>query len=947
VPGAAAVFYDPLVNIRNASFPMRRLALAAATLTLALAAHAADVKTARYYEDALSRYEKRDYAGAVVQLKNALKLDKTQLPVHVLLGKALLASGDAIGAQVAFEEALRLGVNRAEVVLPLATALVDQGKPGTVLEDARFSPAGLPTELRAAMTVARANAAADTGDARAALQMLDEARALAPRDAAPWLAEVSIRLRMAQPAEAQAAADKALALAPSSAQAHYLRGTVAHARGQGQAALDAYRRALAIEPNHVESLVSRAGLLLDLKRDAEAQRDVAQLRQVAPLDPRGAYLQALLAEKAGRSAEVRAALRDVTGLLDPVPMEYLRYRPQLLMLGGLAHYGLNEREKALPYLEAVQRSQPGSGAAKLVAQIQISQNSLDKAIESLDGYLRRNPTDTQATLLLASAQIAQGRHARAAAIAEQALRTQESAPMRGLLGLSLAVGGRVPDAVDALEASFKADPKQIATGTALAQIRLQAGDSKRAIQVLQTLLQSYPRQAGLLNLLGSAKARSGDAAGARQALEQALALDPGFVSPQVQLARLDADAGRLDAAQQRLQQALSKDDKALEPTLAMAQLAERRGRLDDARRWYEKADDIAGPNVIDPALALVDFLLRQGQPEAAREAAKRLSNRAPEAVPVLIALARVSLANDDAAGARTGLSRASTLADHDVGALARIAVLQLQANHPQGAQHTLNKALAERPNSLPLQALMVDAEIRLGELAAAEKRARTIATQNPKLAVGPSLLGDVATARGQATAAVEAYRNAHRLQPGTDTLLRLYRATAPQDPAAAQKLAEQWVASHPRDAVVRRVLADGYARLGQWPAARGAYQALLKLTPEDAEAWNNLAQVQLRQKDSEALASAERALALKPGVPHIVGTAGWAAFQAGQNDKALQRLRDARLRDPGNPTTRFYLATVLARAGRNAEAREELQAALRTAEFAEAKDAQALLQTLK
>ncbi len=946
MPVPAGVFYDRLVNIRNASLPMRQLAIAAA-LAGTLAAQAADMKSARFYEDALSRYEKQDYPGAVVQLKNALKLDKTQLSVHVLLGKALLASGDSVGAQVAFEEALRLGVNRAEVVLPLSTALVNQGKPQVVLTDTRFAPAGLPTELRAAMSVVRANAAADTGDPRAALQMLDEARALAPRDAAPWLAEVTVRLRMGQPAEAQAAADKALALAPGLAQVHYLRGTIAHARGQGQAALDAYGRALAIQPAHLETLVSRAGLLLDLKRDAEAQRDIAQLRQVAPLDPRGGYLQALLAEKAGRGAEVRAALRDVTGLLDPVPMEYLRYRPQLLMLGGLAHYGLNEREKALPYLEAVQRSQPGSGAAKLVAQIQISQNNLDKAIESLEGYLRRNPADTQATLLLASAQIAQGRHTRAAATAEQALRTQDSAPMRGLLGLSLAVGGRVPDALDALEASFKADPKQLATGTALAQIRLQAGDTRRATQVLQTLLQHHPKQAGLLNLLGSAKARGGDAAGARQAFEQALAVDPAFVSPQVQLARLDADAGKFDAAQQRLQQALAKDDKALEPTLAMAQLAERRGRLDDARRWYEKADDIAGPNVIDPALELVEFLLRQGQPEAAREAGKRLSNRAPEAVPVLIALARISLANDDEAGARTGLNRASTLADHDVGALARIAVLQLQANHPQGAQHTLTKALAERPNSLPLQALMVDAEIRLGELAAAEKRARTIATQNPKLAVGPSLLGDVATARGQRAAAIDAYRTAHRLQPGTDTLLRLLRATAPQDPQGAQKLAEQWLASHPRDAVVRRVLADGYARLGQWPAARDAYQALLKLTPEDAEAWNNLAHVQLRQKDGAALASAERALALKPGVPHIVGTAGWAAFHAGQTDKALQRLREARLRDPGNPTTRFYLATVLARSGRSAEAREELQAALRSQNFAEAQDAQALLQTLK
>ncbi|WP_346014392.1 XrtA/PEP-CTERM system TPR-repeat protein PrsT [Rubrivivax gelatinosus] len=934
------------MKIRNAFVPMRP-ALFALAFTAAVAAHAADMKSARFYEDALSRYEKRDYAGAVVQLKNALKTDKTQLPVHVLLGKALLANGDAVGAQVAFEEALRLGVNRAEVVLPLAQAMVGQGKPQALLEQPRFAPAGLPTELRAAMTVMRADASADTGDARSALQLLDEAKALAPRDPGPWLAEVTLRLRTGLPNEAQAAADKALALAPGLAQAHYLRGTVAHARGQFQAALDSYGRALGIDPAQVEALVSRAGLLLDLQRTADAQRDVDRLRKAAPADPRGAYLQALLAEKAGRGTESRAALRDVTGLLDPVPMEYLRYRPQLLMLGGLAHYGLGEQEKALPYLEAVQRALPGTGAAKLIAQIQLTQNNVDRAIESLETYLRRHPQDSQATLLLAAAQMAQGRHARAAAIAEEALRQGDSPQMRGLLGLSLAAGGKMPDAVQALEAAFKADPKQLPAGIALAQIRLQSGDARRAAQIVQTLLQNHPRQPGLLNLLGSAKARLGDSAGARQAFEQALALDPRFVAPQVQLARLDAAAGKPDAAQQRLQQALARDDKALEPTLEMARLSERRGRLDDARRWYEKADDVAGPNLFDAALELVDFHLRHDQPEAAREAAKRLTTRAPEAVPVLITLARVSLANDDLPAARTGLTRASTLADHDVGALVRIALLQLAANHAQGAQHTLNKALAERPDSVPVQALMVDAEIRGGDVAAADKRARSLAAQYPKLAVGQALLGDVALARGQTAAAVEAYRGAHRLQPSSESLLRLYRVLAPREPAAAQTLLEHWLATNPRDLVVRRTLADGYARAGQWPAAASAYQALLKQTPDDAEALNNLAQVQIRQKDAAALQTAERALALKPGAPHILGTAGWAAFQAGQTDKALQRLRDARLRDPGNASTRYYLATVLARSGRTAEAREEVQAALRTPSFAEAKDAQTLLQALK
>ena len=97
-----------------------------------------------------------------------------------------------------------------------------------------------------------------------------------------------------------------------------------------------------------------------------------------------------------------------------------------------------------------------------------------------------------------------------------------------------------------------------------------------------------------------------------------------------------------------------------------------------------------------------------------------------------------------------------------------------------------------------------------------------------------------------------------------------------------------------------------------------------------------------------ALAVAERALALKPDVPYIMGTTGWAAHLAGQSDRGIQLLRNARLRDPANPDTRYFLGAVLTARGRSTEAREELQGAL-TGErvTAYAKEARQLLATLK
>lgn len=255
---------------------------------------ASDPKASKFYEDALARFEKHDISGAIVQLKNALQSDKSMLPVHVLLGKALLANGDAGAAEVAFTEALRLGVNRAEVVVPMARAVIAQGKQNELLEQGRYAVAGLPPTVQVALLLLRASAHADVGDVRSALKTIEEARALSPASADAWLAEVPVRIRARQFREAQAAADKALGLDPQSAEVLYQRGSIAHVRGDLNAALASYDKALTIDSRHLEALVSRAGLLIDIGRAEPARRDINTVLRESPQDPRGAYLKSLL-----------------------------------------------------------------------------------------------------------------------------------------------------------------------------------------------------------------------------------------------------------------------------------------------------------------------------------------------------------------------------------------------------------------------------------------------------------------------------------------------------------------------------------------------------------------------------------------------------------------------------------------------------------------------------
>lgn len=920
----------PVVRRSDRSLRLPGLFLSLALMLVAPLALAADERASRYYEDALTRFEREDHAGAVIQLKNALQIDKGLLPVHVLLGKALLANGEMVAAEAALNEALRLGVSRAEVVLPLARAVLGQGRPADLLDETKFPTTGLSAVTLAELLVLKAGAHADLGKPREAMPLLERARQVQPNSAGPWLAEVPIRIRARQMAEARAAADRALLLAPDSAEALYIRGSVSHAGNDIATALDFYGRALAQDGDHLESLLARAGIRLDAGDLALAEADLESLKRSAPRDPRATYLRALAAERGGRAKEARDALAEVTGLLDPIPLETLRYRPQVLILGGLSHYGLRQFEKAKPYLETIQRDQPASPASKLLAQIHVADGNHDRAVEVLEAYLRNQPRDVQAQLLLANAHLVQRRHSRAIQVLQSALQVNDSAALRSALGIALLQSDRPNEALPQLEQAYRMAPSDLRTGVELGNLYLRARRPADAAKVAEALLKRQPENPTLQNLLGAVRDQQGKGKQARAAFEQALKLAPDHVPASLNLARLDAKEGRLDAAAQRLDGVLQREPRNAEVLMQRGLIAEQLGADAAATSFYARAFDHSAADDLKPGLMLVTHHLRANRVTAAAEAVRQLTLKAPDDLSVQMANARVALAAKDPAAARTYLGRASRAAEFDPQLQVQVALMQMQAGDAKAAQYSLSKALQSDPQHVVAQAMMVEAEIALGDLQPAEQRARALAASQPKLSQAQALLGDVAMARGQPDAAVKAYRTAHDLQPTTTSLLRLHRVLSGIDADGARQLAQQWLRRHPEDADVHAALADAHARSGQMAAARQGYERVLALRPDDADALNNYAHVLLHLKDPGALKVAERALALRPETPHVIGTAGWAAHHAGQTDRALQLLRDARLRDPANDETRFYLATVLATAGRKAEARQELESALRS-----------------
>ncbi|HSD38790.1 MAG TPA: tetratricopeptide repeat protein, partial [Rhodocyclaceae bacterium] len=411
-------------------------------------------KAGKFYEDGLARFKKNDMDGAIIQLKNALQQDNRLLAAHVLLGRALLRDGNPPAAEVAFNEALRLGVNRSEVLPSLGRSYLMMGQPKMVIE--RVAGDDLSTQAKAEVLSIRGMAYAELGNYPQASKSFEDARAVDPSSVVPLLAEIPVLLARGQGERARLLADRAVAMAPTNADAWNMSASVAHAAGDLRTALDRYSKSLLLEPGLIDARIARSAIYLDQKRDTDAERDLDELKRVMPKEARASYLRAVLAGRRGKNDEVKAALAEIAQVVDGLPREWVASREQFLTLGAVSHHGLGDRVKAQAYLDAVIALNPRNlGARKLLASIQLDAKNFSGAEQSLDPILHDAPNDAQALFLMGQLRLAQKRYVQATQLLERAAQLGgDSAEVRAAIGFTRLALNDGEAGIKSLEASF-------------------------------------------------------------------------------------------------------------------------------------------------------------------------------------------------------------------------------------------------------------------------------------------------------------------------------------------------------------------------------------------------------------------------------------------------------------------------------------------------------------
>jgi tetratricopeptide (TPR) repeat protein len=347
-------------------------------------------------------------------------------------------------------------------------------------------------------------------------------------------------------------------------------------------------------------------------------------------------------------------------------------------------------------------------------------------------------------------------------------------------------------------------------------------------------------------------------------------------------------------------------------------------------------------------------LQARDQMPSAETVIEEASRRHPGNRDLLMRLASLRLALNDAAGANAVAEQLSALEDGGAGAR-RIAAASLLREGRLDEGASLLEALVNDPGSSG-NALtdLVATYLRQNESQRAVSLLEDLIAQNPANLQAQVLRAELHLRDGDTQAAEAVLRRSVEAAPESNIgYLTLARLKLQQgELAAAQEAAEAGLEAVPGDQPLGLLLAQLYELQGDFDGAIDIYGALYESNPDSALLANNYASLlaEFREDDAETVALARRIARRLRGstVPHFQDTYGWVAFLSGNVDEAMTVLTEAAAALPENALVRYHLGRVEAAAGNTAAARTELEAALAiNPDFPKAASARAVLATLE
>lgn len=869
--------------------------------------------------DASQYQQKGDNKAALIQLKNAASKSPEDAEVRIRLATLYNLTGDPVSAEKEIRKAISLGADATRTAPELAKALMQQGQGQKAIDESAAAAAKAGPELLAIR-----------GDAFLSLNQTDKARdayqqALAAK---PGYAEALLgmaRLAMIgkDVAGASALTEQAIAANPKDPSVYFFKAALLRAQdGKSDEAIAALGQAITLKPDFANALVERATLEIGARKFDAAKADLDAARKVAPNAMIVAYTQALLDFTQGKFGAAHETLQKLLNSAS-------EHMPTLL-LSGATELNLGLLNQAEQHLKKYIGKNPDSAhARKLLAQAQLKSAEPADAAATLAPLLKDGTQDPQLLALAAEVAMQSRDFAQAAQYLEKAAAlSPDAAALHTSLGMARLGMGDKGKAMAELERATALAPQSEQAGVMLVRTALSLQQLDKATAAVKALVAANSGSAVARDLEGGVNLAKGDRAGARASFDKAVSLAPTSFSPVMHLAQMDMTDNKPDAAKQRLVAFLEKDKKNVEAMSALASLALSQKHEAEATSWLEQAS-AQNPDAVAPAQQLAMHYLRTKQQAKALTLVRKLQTANPANAELLDLLGQTQLANQDQTGALETYSKLVNVVPKSAAAQYRLASVHMMLKNETAAAEDLKKALALQPGYMPAQVAQVELAMRNKQPEQAIALARLVQKQPGQQAAGLLMEGDVHMQQQQPALALPLYEKSFALAPSSKLMIAIHRLLlqAGKEKEADQRLA-QWVERHPADVVSLMYVAESNIAKKQYKPAITQLVAILKLTPDDPTALNNLAWVYQQEKDPKALETAEHAFRVAGEMPAVMDTLGTILTERGDTKRSVPMLQKAVTLAPTDLDMRLHLAQALAKSGDKVNARKELQPVL-------------------
>ncbi len=435
-------------------------------------------------------------------------------------------------------------------------------------------------------TLARrlSEASAVGGEASRSLEFAERALAIDPADArAHWL-KGSALLSLGRGAESLAPLESAARLDPE--RVEYLRtlGHAAESENRLDLAVDSYRRAVWVEPDDAESWFQLAAGEARRGRFGAADTALARVMDLNPLRPGLYFLQGLVHENLGRTGPAMDLYRQH---LTAHPNDVGTRRRAIGLLARERRFDEAWQEARL-LAQVLPRDRD---AIELEADLAFSAGRPADADRALLRMSRQWPDDPDAAAAAISLLARHGRGGRAVAEAEAWARRRPQDHRGPLLVARARTLNRQPaEALVQLERAIAMAPDSLAPRVMLARFYEHQQRGPEAERAWAAAAERFPDHDGIAIDLAAARERLGDVAGAEAAIRDVLRRTPDHATALNFLGYLWADQGRnLTEAVDLIARALAQDpdNGAYVDSLGWAYY--RLGRLSEARVQLERA----------------------------------------------------------------------------------------------------------------------------------------------------------------------------------------------------------------------------------------------------------------------------------------------------------------------------------------------------------------------